>query len=236
MADMKALVTGSSSGIGLAISTHLLEALPELEIVGLSRRAGPLGDHPRFNHWTSDLGQVQETLSRARRYKQEVGACDLLVYAAGLPGFSPMDGWDVENLQRMMTVNLTSPMTLVGELLPTLNKAPSPMVCLLGSTSSRERSPLGAAYAASKAGLHKFAESLFAERRKSGLRVLHLCPGMTDTPFYESERFEPKPGSEFALTADAIAQTLLFYFSGPGKDCNPTHLVLEPQKVGVRKK
>lgn len=233
---MKALMTGTSSGIGLEIATLLLASHPEIEVVGLSRRAGPLTAHARFQHWETDLAQIHETTARARRYKQEIGNCDLLVYAAGRPGFSPTDGWNPSELSEMMNVNLTSAMILVGQMLPALGKSDSPMVCLLGSTSARERAPLGAAYAASKAGLHRFAESLFAEKRKSGLRVLHLCPGMTDTPFYDSERFEPKLGSAYAVNAQTVAQTMLFYFSGPGKQCNPTHLVLEPQKVGVRKK
>ena len=74
------------------------------------------------------------------------------------------------------------------------------------------------------------------ESRKQNVRVLHLCPGMTDTPFYQSERFRPEEGPETALDADDLADLVDFFFAGPGQRINPTHLVLEPQRVGVRKK
>lgn len=231
---MKALVTGTSSGIGLAIASHLLEQHQDLEMIGLSRRPGALESHPRFSHWETDLSQPRLAQSRARRFRETSSSCELLVCAAGTAGFTPTDGWSAEQLERLLAINLNSPIMLCSEMLPAVRKAKG-LIVLVGSTASRERAPLGAAYAATKAGLHRFAEYLFAENRKSGVRVLHLCPGMTDTPFYESERFEPAT-EECALSPQSLAELVAFFFRGPGRHSNPTHLVVEPQRVGVRKK
>ncbi len=232
---MKAVISGSSSGIGLAIATHLLRQHQELEVVGLSRSPGPLAENPRFEHWQTDLSQPAQAQARARRFRESGSPCELLVYAAGAPGFRPGDAWTAEELQSLINLNLTSAVTLCSALLPAVKKARG-MVVLVGSTAGRERAPLGGAYAASKAGLHRFAEYLFAETRKSGVRVLHLCPGMTDTPFYSQERFAPKEGEQFSLQPQSLAELVDFFWRGPGRLCNPTHLVLEPQQVGLEKR
>lgn len=230
-----ALITGASSGIGLAIASHMLERHDDLVVIGLSRNCGPLAQNERFRHWPTDLSDLEATASRARRFRQEHGACDLLVCAAGKAGFPPTDAWDAAELDSLVKLNLTSPMLLCGHMLPCLRAASKSMVVLVGSTSARERAPLGAAYAATKGGLARFAESLFMEGRKQNIRVLHLCPGMTATPFYRSERFAPEPNPETALEADDLAELVGFFFSGPGRQMNPTQLVLEPQRVGIRK-
>jgi uncharacterized protein len=228
------LVTGSSSGIGLAMARQLLADNDELHLVGLSRRPGPLCDHPRFTHWPTDLASPELARKRALRFLQEHKSCHILIHAAGRGLFSPSTDWSHETLQDLVSLNLTSPMVLCGTLTQCLRKNQA-LVVFVGSTSSRERAPLGAAYAATKAGLHRFSENYFQENRKHGVRVLHLCPGMSDTDFHAQESFEPSPGDEFSIKPSSLAELVQFFFRGSGRGLNPTHLVLEPQKVGIRK-
>jgi short-subunit dehydrogenase len=229
-----ALITGASSGIGLAIASRLLQS-GNISIVGLSRRPGPLAGQSGYRHWPTDLTDLEQTAARARRYRQEVKGCHLLVCAAGMAGFAPTDAWEPDKLAALVTLNLTSPMLLCSEMLAGLRQTESSLVVLVGSTSSRERAPLGAAYAATKGGLHRFAESLFVESRKQAIRVLHLCPGPTDTAFYDQQRFRPKAGDETVLSCDDLAAVVEFFLLGPGRRMNPTHLVLEPQRVEFEK-
>lgn len=230
-----ALITGASSGIGLSIARHLLRH-EDLSVVGLSRKPGPLAGEPRYQHWSTDLSDLQATAARARRFRQEIGSCSLLVCAAGQGAFAPTDAWTVDRLDALVRLNLTSPMLLCAEMLSSLRAARGALVVLLSSTSARERAPLGAAYAATKGGLERFAESLFMESRKQDVRVLNLCPGMTGTAFYDAERFCPEEGEKTALSPEDLAGLVDFFYSGAGRRMNPTHLVLEPQRVGVRKK
>jgi short-subunit dehydrogenase len=230
-----AVITGASSGIGLAIARRVLRQ-PELGVIGLSRQPGPLQGQPRYQHWPTDLADLEATAARARRFRQEIGRCSLLVCAAGQGGFRPTDAWSAQELDNLVRLNLTSPMLLCAEMLSSLRAAGGALVVLVGSTSARERAPLGAAYAATKGGLERFAESLFMESRKQSVRVLNLCPGMTDTAFYQGERFSPEEGEETALSADDLAGLVDFFFAGDGRRINPTQLVLEPQRVGILKK
>lgn len=235
MANLKALISGCSSGLGLSITEHLLEKEATLQVIGLSRNPGPLAEHQRFEHWQTDLSLPDVPDKRASRYLQEVGQCDLLVHAAGRGLFSPSNEWTGQEIQSLVNLNLSSVITLTGRLSQSLRKHRA-LVVFIGSTASRERAPLGSAYAACKAGLHHFAENYFQENRKQGVRVLHLCPGMISTNFYQGERFEPESGLEFSVDIEALCELIWFFFRGAGRHINPTHLVLEPQKVGVRKK
>lgn len=231
---MSALVTGSSSGIGLAIASMLLDN--GTPVIGLSRQPGPLQAHPHFAHWPTDLTDLTATISRARRFRQEQGSCSILVLAAGAGAFSPTDSQSADEISYLVTLNLTSPMALCSHMLPSLRQSASALVVCVGSTSARERSALGATYAATKAGLQSFSESLFMENRKLGIRVMYLAPGMTATNFYQHERFEPDPSEQTALSAKDLAATVFFFYQGPGQHLNPTNLVLEPQRVRIRKK
>lgn len=235
MANLTALVTGASSGIGLAVVSHLLEENSGLSVVSCCRRPGPLEEHPRFTHWPTDLADPGTAEKRARRFCQEYPSCDLLLYAAGSGFFQPSPDWKAQSLQELVQLNLTSAMVLAGGLAQKLRTGRG-LAVFLGSTSSRERAPVGAAYAATKSGLSTFSEYFFQENRKQGVRVMHLCPGMVSTPFYAQERFEPKDGEEYSVDLEALSHTIQFYFQGAGKNTNPTHLVLEPRMVGVKKK
>ncbi len=238
---LRALISGSSSGIGLAVARLLLGHHAELELVGLSRTPGPLAQasepgSERFEHWATDLADPGQTAARARRYRQHKGRLDLLVLAAGSGGFAPLGSWDPDEIDRLVRLNLTAPMVLVNGLLQALKASPDPLAVFVGSTSARERAPLGAVYGATKAGLAQFAEYLFSEARRSGIRTMLLSPGMTDTPFYGLERFAPKKGTEFGLEPEALAELVHFFFRGPGRRMNPTQLVVEPPRVGVEKR
>ena len=240
MADLErnttAVITGSSSGIGLAIARQVLQDDDTLNVIGLSRTPGPLESHERFEHWITDLSSPTEVRKRTTRFLQSKRSCPLLVHAAGTGLFSPSNEWEGEQLENLVNLNFTSPMLLTANLTQCL-RISGALVIFIGSTSSRERAPLGAAYAATKRGLHHFSENYFQENRKHGVRVMHLCPGMTaDTQFYEEERFRPVDSPEHALVPKQLAQLVAFFFSGPGRQMNPTSLVLEPQKVGVLKK
>ena len=235
MADLTGLMTGTSSGVGLAIAQTLLEQNPELTIVGCSRRPGPLAQYDRFIHWETDLCRAGEAQARARRFCQEFSACHLFVYAAGRGLFSPSTEWQAESTEEVVQLNLTSALTLAGGLTERLRRGKA-LAVFVGSTSSRERAPLGAVYGATKAGIKQFSEYYFQENRKHGMRVMHLCPGMVDTDFYAEERFAPKEGEQYSLDLQTLAQVVQFYFRGPGEKTNPTHLVLEPQMVGIQRK
>lgn len=235
MADLTGLMTGTSSGVGLAVAQTLLQQNPGLTLVGCSRKPGPLVQHERFIHWETDLSKPTTALARARRFSQEFGACHLLVYAAGRGMFCPSTEWCSKSVEELVQLNLTSAMSLAGGLTDRLRKG-NGLAVFVGSVSSRERAPLGAAYGATKAGLKQFAEYYFQENRKHGVRVMHLCPGMIDTDFYAEERFAPQKGDEFSIDLQSLAQTVQFYFRGPGQKTNPTHLVLEPQMVGIQRK
>ena len=235
MADLTGLMTGTSSGIGLAVAGTLLQHNPDLTIVGCSRRPGPLASHPRFIHWETDLCRPGTALARARRFSQEFSACHLMLYAAGRGMFNPSPEWSSESLEELVQLNLTSALSLAGGLTDKLRKGRG-LAVFIGSVASRERAPLGAAYGATKAGLKQFAEYYFLENRKHGVRVMHLCPGMVDTDFYAQERFAPQDGDGFSVDLQSLAQTVQFYFRGPGEKTNPTHLVIEPRMVGIQRK
>ena len=90
----------------------------------------------------------------------------------------------------MVRTNLIAPMVLTRATLRHL-EASRGYVVNIASTAALNPGPFGAAYGATKAGLHQFGQALFSEVRKSGVRVVTLYPDMTRTPFYDHADFEP---------------------------------------------
>lgn len=167
-----ALVTGCSSGIGLATTERLLS--DGWHVIGLSRRTSDI-DHPGFSHRCMDLSQLcaeEQTL-------KEIGAIDALVHAAGVMRVGNHTEATLSDAELMWHTHVESAFLLLKHLTPSMPNGAR--IVLIGSRAAQ-----GAAnkslYAASKAAYTGLARSVAIELMDRAITANVISPAATDTP------------------------------------------------------
>lgn len=168
-----ALVTGSSSGIGLAIAQALLDQ--GWQVTGLDL-APPQLVHPAFASTTVDLCDAPAT-QRAVRAAGEVQA---LVHAAGVLRVGRLGTLSDDDSALMWRLHVDAATRLANQIVPTMAQAGSGRVVLIGSRVSGGM-PGRSQYAATKAALVALARSWAAETAARGITVNVIAPAATET-------------------------------------------------------
>ena len=226
-----AIVTGASSGIGLACAYKLLNM--GYKVIGVSRDFSKCDcDHHNFVHVTCDLTQKEQML--ALQHKIDKNNTFILINAAGVGHFAPHEELRIDQIEEIIALNLTAPLILTKLFLRPL-KQNSGYIFNISSISAQQPAIFGAAYGASKAGLQHFGISLFKEARKSGLKVINIAPDITNTPFFNTLHFRPTSDPQSFIEpediADIIAHTITMR-----PNTVITNITLEPQKFKLDKK
>ncbi len=227
-----AVVTGASRGIGYAISQRLLDL--GYDVIGISRTIdeAPL-KHPNFRALACDLSDEKMTVSILTLLQADP-SISVLCNVAGFGVFEPHEEIDTQTIFKMISLNLTAPITLSNALLRTL-KFNEGIIFNITSIEATRHSKFSALYSATKAGLRAFSLSLFEEVRKSGVNVVSINPDMTATSFFDALRFETSQELDKRLQADDIAdavENILQMRHGVAI----TELTIRSQKFGIEKK
>lgn len=232
-----ALVTGASSGIGLAISEALCQR--GYQVYGLGREF----DTPWFRQkeWTPDsffpvvcdMLKTEQLLKTVRQIaaEQPIG---LLVNNAGAGYYGLHEELKPEKIMEMVRVNLEAPMLLCREFLRSFKKNGGTIINI-SSVTAAETNPHGCAYGATKAGLASFTRSLFEESRKYGVRVAMISPDMTKTNLYRNADFEQSEEEEARLLPEEVAQAVEFVLD-QREGMVVSEIVLKPQLHRIKRK
>jgi NAD(P)-dependent dehydrogenase (short-subunit alcohol dehydrogenase family) len=209
-----AIVTGASSGIGLAVARLLLQSEARVGLIG--RSPEPLeaaaGSCPeRALVLPADVrdrlalrAAITTAIERWRRV-------DLLVASAGVPSYKLVEdiGADVHDV---LDTNLLGSLWAIQAVLSTMRRQRTGQIVLVSSVNAHV-APVGfAAYAMSKWGLRALAQSLRAELYGTGIGVSLVSPGYVQTPMLETElRLGPLPGyrPDLVLSPDMVARAVL---------------------------
>lgn len=240
----RALVTGSTRGIGRAVAEALAA---EGAMVVLSGRDRERGDAiaqsiraagGRAGFVCADLGEGAPAAQRLASEASEVagGTIDALVNNAGrlLRAQSLFETTEQE-IDRVLALNVKAPFLLTAALAPAMIEAGGGAVVNMGSTGGVVGTAAGALYSASKAGLHSLTESFAIELAGRGVRVNTVAPGPTLTERTERhmevmERLTGEsPDGRPATTAE-VAAAVLFLLSD---DASHIHGVTLPVDGGA---
>jgi short-subunit dehydrogenase len=112
------------------------------------------------------------------------GGIDILINNAGIGWAGPLTDMSASTVAQLVAVNLTAPIELTRLLSPTLAAGGRGRVVFVSSIAGETGAPQEAVYAATKAGLNYFAESLRYELAGTGVGVSVVVPGVIDTPFF----------------------------------------------------
>ena len=217
----RALISGGSSGIGLALSERLLERGYRLFWVSLDEdeitrsRAGLLKRFPEavIEGRAMDLADPQ-SVPRLVQWVQGEGGIDLLVNNAGFGVYGQSRDLPVDAEQAMMDVNMRSLHAMTRAFVPLMEDAGGGTIVNMASNSAFVPTPGLAVYAATKAFVRHYSSALSQELKGAGspVRVMTVCPSaVSDTPFKDRAAMDGvRTFSSFtATTAAEVASDIL---------------------------
>jgi tropinone reductase I len=189
-----ALVTGATRGIGRAIVAELLELGAAVTLVARSQHDVDAAVQELGERVTGIAGDVTSATDRARivAYMRDRGPLHVLVHNAGGNVRNRLVNYDDATIEKMIALNLVSPLLLSRDLHPQLRAAAGASVVHVGSVAGQLALPTGVAYGAAKAGLAQAARTLALEWAADGIRVNTVAPWYTRTPLVEPVLARPE--------------------------------------------
>jgi NAD(P)-dependent dehydrogenase (short-subunit alcohol dehydrogenase family) len=191
LANRRALITGASRGLGLAIARRYLEAGASVALCARDGRAleraaveleGCAAAGQSVLAVTADVSSPADVERYVGRAVAELGGLDILVNNAGVLGpLGALEDIDIGEWTRAIATNLLGPVLMCRSVLPHLKAAGGGKIIQISGGGATSPAPNMSAYAASKAAVVRFAETLAEENRDSRIDVNALAPGMLDT-------------------------------------------------------
>ncbi len=188
--DLRALVTGASSGIGAAYARGLRARGERVVLVArradrLDSLARELGGEPHGLAWATDLAEPRAAEALRGGLEARGIAVDTLVNCAGLGHTAPFEEQREEAIRAMLDVNVRALVELTRAFLPGMRARGGGRIVNVASNAAFQPVPYLTVYAATKAFVLSFTEGLAEELRGTGIRVQALCPGITATEFLD---------------------------------------------------
>ncbi len=211
----RALITGASRGIGLAVAERLAAVGTEVALVARSNdqlqevsaaiqaRGGHA--HPQV----LDLLDLQHLPQQLQALLERLGGCDLLINNAGMGYTAPVADTPLADWQKVMDLNLTAAFLCIQAVLPTMRQQQVGTIVNVVSIAGKQAFPDWGAYSASKFGLMGLSQALAQEERSHGIRVTAFCPGAVDTDLWDSETVQTQLDRSQMLRVEDVADYLV---------------------------
>jgi 3-hydroxybutyrate dehydrogenase len=190
-----ALVTGSTSGIGLGIATALAQAganvtlngfgdPQEIERIraGLAERTGVT-----VRYSDADMSKGGEVVALVRAAEAAHGALDILVNNAGIQFVAPIEAFPAAKWEAILAINLSHAYYAIHAALPGMRRRGFGRIVNLASAHGLVASPYKAAYVAAKHGMVGLTKVVALETAESGITCNAICPGFVRTPLVEGQ-------------------------------------------------
>jgi 3-hydroxybutyrate dehydrogenase len=217
LAGKSAIVTGSTSGIGLGIAGDLARAgmnvminglgdLPEIESIraGLQQECGVTALYS-----PADMSRPDEIVAMVRGAEERFGAVDVLVNNAGIQHVEAVESFPVAKWDAMLAINLSSAFHTIRTALPGMKARRWGRIVNIASAHALVASPFKSAYVAAKHGLLGLTKTVALEAAEDGVTVNAVCPGYVLTPLVEKQIPETALArglSEAAVIRDILLQ------------------------------
>lgn len=190
-----ALVTGSTSGIGLGIASQLAAQGANLVLNGFgdaaeiekirSDLAAKHGVQVRYD--AADMSKAAPIEAMMAKVLAEFGCVDILVNNAGIQHVSPVDEFPTDKWDAIIAINLTSAFHTTRLALPAMKKANWGRIVNIASAHALVASPFKSAYVAAKHGVAGLTKTVALEVAQAGITVNAICPGYVLTPLVQKQ-------------------------------------------------
>jgi len=210
-----ALVTGSTSGIGLGIAQTLAAqgASVVLNGFGEAREVERLRGEMAERHGVevrydgADMSRPDAIETMMGKALAEFGSVDLLINNAGIQHVAPVEDFPVDKWYAILAINLSATFHTVRLALPAMKRRGFGRIVSIASAHALVASPYKSAYVTAKHGVAGFTKTVALEAAEAGITVNAVCPGYVLTPLVEKQI--PDTAKARGITNDEVIRTVL---------------------------
>lgn len=222
LSGKRALVTGSTSGIGLAIARAFRAEGAELVINGFGDRAEI--DRIREELGAGYSGADLSTADGVAQLMEEAGDIDILVNNVGVQHVAPVEDFPLEKWDQIIALNLSSAFRTARLAVPHMKQSGWGRIIATASAHSMVASPYKSAYVAAKHGIAGLTKVLALELAEHGITANCISPGYVWTPLVENQI--PDTMKSRGMSREQVINDVLL-------DQQPTRKFVQPEEVAA---
>jgi 3-hydroxybutyrate dehydrogenase len=215
LAGKTAIVTGSTSGIGLGIAQALAGAGSNIVINGFGdvaaveeTRAGLARAHNvGVAYSRADISQRDDIAAMIDLARGEFGGVDILVNNAGIQHVAPIEDFPVEKWDAILAINLTGAFHAIRLAVPAMKQKGWGRIINIASAHALVASPFKSAYVAAKHGILGLTKTVALEVAEHGITANAICPGYVMTPLVQKQI--PETAKAPGISEDAVVRDVL---------------------------
>lgn len=210
-----ALITGSTSGIGLAIAKAFAQSGGNVVLNGFgnadeieTNRAGLEADHGiNATYSGADMSKPQEIADMVAQAQADHGSVDILVNNAGIQHVAPVDEFPLDKWDAIIAINMNSAFHTARAALPGMKRRSWGRIINIASAHGLIASPYKAAYVTAKHGVVGLTKTIALEVAQQGITCNAICPGYVLTPLVEAQI--PDTAKARGITEEQVVSDVL---------------------------
>ena len=253
LASKTAVVTGSTSGIGLAIARALAAEGANVMLNGFGKPEDIEAERAKIEadfkvkalHSAADMTKPAEIAGMIAEAEKAFGAVDILVNNAGIQFVSPIEDFPIEKWDQIIAINLSAAFHAIRAAIPGMKARGWGRIVSTASAHSKVASPFKSAYVTAKHGIAGLTKTAALELATHGVTVNCISPGYVWTPLVEAQipdtmkargltreqvindvLLEAQPTKEF-VTVDEVAAFVVFLCSDAAKQITGANLSID---------
>jgi len=231
-ASKTALITGSTSGIGLEIAREFAKQGTNLVLNGFGNaqeietlRASLAKEHKiEVIYSPADISKPADMAQMIGLAESKFGGVDILVNNAGIQFVSPIEEFPIEKWDAILSINLSGAFYATRLVVPYMRKKKWGRIINMSSAHGLVASPFKAAYVAAKHGLLGLTKTVALETAEAGITVNAICPGYVMTPLVQKQI--PDTAKARGISEEAVIRDVIL-------EAQPTKKFVEVSDVGA---
>ncbi|MET0308591.1 MAG: 3-hydroxybutyrate dehydrogenase [Sphingomonas sp.] len=227
-----AIVTGSTSGIGLAYAKALaaegamvmINGFGDADAIEKERAALEATSGAKALYDPADMTKPEQIAAMVARAQAEFGSADIVISNAGIQHVAPIDQFPIEKWDAILAINLSSTFHLMRAAIPAMKAKKWGRIITTASAHSLVASPNKSAYVAAKHGIAGLTKTAALETATFGITVNCISPGYVWTPLVENQI--PDTMKARNMTREQVLNDVLL-------DAQPTKEFVQPEQVAA---